>query len=40
MYGEVPLYGNYDRNPSGTLQPHGEQGVYPDEKKSLEAIKL
>ncbi|KAI9455330.1 hypothetical protein BJY52DRAFT_651150 [Lactarius psammicola] len=42
MYGEVPLYGNYDRNSSGALQPHGERGVLPysDEKEGLQAIRI
>lgn len=38
-YGEVPLYGNYDRNAG---RPYGECGVppYSDEKKGLEAINI
>lgn len=42
MYGEVPLYSNYDGNSSGALQSHGERGVQPysDEKKALEAINI
>jgi hypothetical protein len=30
MYGELPLYGNNDRESSGALQPHGERGVQPN----------
>ena len=36
MYGEVPLYSDYDRNSSESLGERGMQ-TYSDEKKGFEA---